>query len=120
MRKRLHFCTASLWAGSLLATLMPAYAAVNSLTISEKAGVTTTNYPVQIGRPFVKGEISGFPQALVNGTAVSTQADVKQRWNDGSVKHAIVSFLIPTLSSGSTVTVTFRNQSACNCGAGSR
>jgi hypothetical protein len=107
-------------AGFISIAPAPASGAVNSLTITEKAGTTTTNYPIQIGRPFVQGEIANFPQALVGGAPVTTQADVKQRWSDGSVKHAILTFLIPTLSSGSTVTVTFRNQSSCNCGSGAR
>lgn len=84
--------------------------AVNSLTITEKGGVTTVNYPIQIGRPFVQAEIANAPQAILDGTPVTTQADVKQRWPDGSVKHAVISFLIPQLNSGATVTVTFRNQ----------
>jgi len=94
--------------------------ATNSMTIVERAGVTTTNYPVQIGRPFVAGEIANSPQAIVNGTPVTTQADVKQRWTDGTVKHAILSFVIPSLPSNGSVTVTFRNQTSCNCGSGVR
>ncbi|MBS1808231.1 MAG: BACON domain-containing protein [Acidobacteria bacterium] len=86
----------------------------NFLTIKEKAGVTTSQYPIQIGRPFVPGEISNFPQAVVNGAAVATQADVKSRWPDGSVKHAILSFYLPTLAANSTVTVSFVNQTSGN------
>ncbi|MCK6554766.1 hypothetical protein L6Q96_09335 [Candidatus Binatia bacterium] len=89
-------------------------AVTNSLTITEKAGSTTTNYPIQLGRPFVQGEIAGFPQAMVDGTPVLTQADVKTRWPDGSVKHAVLTFLVPTLEADSTVTVTFRNQTSGN------
>ena len=98
----------------LLSSAVAASAATNSLTITEKAGRTTNNYPIQIGRPFVRSEIPNFPQALVNGTAVTTQADVKTRWPDGSVKHAILTFLIPTLNANSTVAVTFRNQTSGN------
>ncbi len=91
-----------------------ALAVVNSLTIREEDGVATANYPVQIARPFVQGEIQNFPQAIVNGNSVFTQADVKQRWSDGSVKHAIISFLIPNLSANGTVQITFRNQTTGN------
>jgi hypothetical protein len=87
----------------------PLYAVSNSLTITESAGVTTNNYPVQVGRPFVQGEVpsGGLPQASVNGVLVPTQVDVKSRWGDGSLKHAIISFLIPTLSANRSVSVTF-------------
>jgi hypothetical protein len=108
-----HWCR---WFSSLaaLAALSPLQAATDSITIREKSGVTTRNYPVQIGRPFLAGEIANFPQAVVNGTPAETQADVKLRWPDGSVKHAILAFLIPNLPARSTVTVTFRNQPACD------
>ena len=96
----------------LLAIPGVASGATNSITIRERGGVTTTNYPIQIGRPFVQGEISSAPQAVVNGTPVETQADVKTRWPDGSVKHAILCFYIPTLSAGGQALVTFRNQTA--------
>lgn len=98
----------------ILASAGQLWAATNSLTITEKAGRTTSNYPIQIGRPFVRGEIANFPQAVIGATAVTTQADVKTRWPDGSVKHAVLSFLIPTLAANGTVTVSFRNQTTGN------
>src|ERR1035441_197768 len=87
----------------LAATLLaiPAFA-TNSLTITEKGGVTTTNYPVQFGRPFVAAEIGACPRPIINGTpATSWQADVKNRWTDGSAKYAIIAFLIPSLAANS-------------------
>ena len=86
----------------------------NGITITEVGGVTTQNYPIQIGRPFVQGEIPNFPQAVIDGAPVLTQADVKVRWPDGSVKHAILNFFIPTLRSRSQVLITFRNQTSGN------
>jgi hypothetical protein len=59
---------------------------------------------VQFGRPFKAAEISDYPQVLLGGTAVPTQADVKQRWGDGSVKHAVISFILPSLAAGASVT----------------
>lgn len=101
----------------LALAVFPAFGLVNSANIRETAGQTTNNYPVQFGRPFAQGEIPNAPQALLDGAPVVTQADVKSRWPDGSVKHAILSFLIPTLRANSAVTVTFRDQPATN-GAG--
>ena len=99
--------------GSLL-TIFGQTNVLNSITIKEKAGVKTTNYPLQIGRAFVQGEIKSFPQAVVNNVSLTTQADVKSRWPDGSVKHAILTFYLPTLNANSTVVVTFVNQTAGN------
>jgi hypothetical protein len=86
----------------------------NFLTIYEKANVTTVNYPMQIARPFIKSEIQNFPQAIVNGIPVSTQADVKQWYSDGSVEHAIISFFIPQLAANDSVLVSFQNQNTGN------
>jgi chitodextrinase len=81
----------------------------NTITITETTGSAQTNYPVQIGRPFVQGELpSGqLPQAFINNSGIPTQVDVKERWSDGSLKHAIISFLISTLSANQSVVVTF-------------
>jgi hypothetical protein len=111
-----RFRTIPMLTAIVLAVLIApaAYSAVNSITISETQGISSTDYPVQIGRPFVEGEVANFPQAIVNGKPVLTQADVKQRWSDGSVKHAIVSFIVPTLPARGSVTVTFQNQATGN------
>lgn len=86
----------------------------NTLTITDVDSTTTTNYPVQFGRPFAEGEIADYPQALIGGTPVTTQANVQTRWPGGSVKHAIVSFLVPSLTADSTITITFQNQASGN------
>jgi hypothetical protein len=86
----------------------------NIVTITEETGEAVSNYPIQIARPFLRGEIPNFPQVKVDGTPVTTQADIKQRYWDGSVKHAVICFLIPSLSANSTVQVTFQNQSTGN------
>ncbi len=103
---------ALLWVGGRAAAAQPD--ATNFITIREKAGVATTQYPIQIGRPFAPGEIPNFPQAVIGTTNLVTQADVKSRWPDGSVKHAILSFYLPTLAANGTVTVNFINQTAGN------
>jgi hypothetical protein len=69
---------------------------------------------VQIGRPFVQGEITNFPQAVVSGSGLLTQADVKNRYPDGSVKFAVISFLLPSLPANGSVTVNFVNQTTGN------
>ena len=97
--------------GVMLAALPPE---ANALTLTDVDSTTTTNYPVQFGRPFAESEIADYPQAIISGTPVTTQANVKTRWPDGSVKHAIVSFLVPSLTADSTVTITFQNQASGN------
>jgi len=86
----------------------------NYIIIKEKAGVTTVNYPIQIARPFVEGEITDYPQAVISGVPVLTQADVKTRWEDNSAKHSVISFYIPELEANDSIIITFINQSESN------
>ena len=78
----------------------------NTLTVKNE-GSTASNMPIQIGRAFKQGDIpSGqSPQAWVGSTAVPTQVDSKNVWGDGSLRYAVISFLIPTFTSGTTYTV---------------
>lgn len=89
-------------------------AAANVVRITEAEGVSTTDYPVQIGRVFARGEITAYPAAIVDGTPVQTQAEVKTRWDDGSAKHAVLSFHVPRLQARQQVRVTFGNQPGGN------
>ena len=86
----------------------------NIVTVTETRGVGLTNYPLQIGRPFMPGEIPDFPQAAVDQTPVLTQADVKQRYPDGSVKFAILSFIIPSVPPKHSVHIAFQDQTSGN------
>ena len=86
----------------------------NTVTIFETSGSSQANRAVSISRPFRPGDIPHFAQALVNGVAVLTQCDVKNRWPDGSLKFAIVSFIIPQLPASGSVTVSFTDQTSGN------
>ncbi len=84
------------------------------LYVYEVDGITQANRPITFGRVFAKGEIAQCPQPVIGGSAVTPyQADVKNRWDDGSVKFAIISFT-QTLTPQSSTTVTFQNNSSCN------
>lgn len=101
--------------GIYTANVQPASAApANTMTVTNKSSGAQTNYPLQFARPFMQGEIANYPQVLVNGVAVTTQADVKQRYSDGSVKHAIISLIIPSIPASGALTLTFQNQSTGN------
>jgi hypothetical protein len=82
----------------------------NTMTIKNDDSLTFTNYPIQFGRAFVKGEIlsGNRPQVLINGVAVNTQVDIKNYWDDGSVKFAVISFVLSSLNVGQQATITFR------------
>ena len=52
-------------------------AAPNTITITNRTDAVVVNYPLQFGRPFVRGEIRNYPQVLIDGAPVTTQADIK-------------------------------------------
>ena len=51
---------------------------------------------------------------LVNGQPVATQADVKNRYPDGSVEFAVIAAVIPAIPASGSLTLTFQNQNAGN------
>jgi hypothetical protein len=84
----------------------------NTMSLSLPTG-TATSYPYQFGRVFKQGVIANYPQVLIDGVPQTTQADVKNRWPDGSVKFAILSLVVSSLNTAQS-TLTFQNQSTVN------
>ena len=62
-----------------------AAAVPNSVTIKDTSNSAQNNRPFTLSRVFAQGEIAHFAQAVIGGTAVATQCDIKTRWPDGSV-----------------------------------
>lgn len=82
----------------------------NQITVYETSGVMQRERPISIARAFRRGDVPHFAEAVIAGHPVLTQCDVKNRWPDGSVKFAVVSFVIPTLASNSATVVAFADQ----------
>lgn len=114
---RLHLLKPRLHVSLLSIVLMagPSFATPsgNGIEIQELSGAAQTNRPFTISRIFKQGDIPNFPQAVVGGTPLTTQADVKTRWPDGSVQHVVLSF-IASLSANQSATVNFQNQGSGN------
>ena len=82
----------------------------NTVVLRNRGRETLHQYPLQFARPFVQGEIANSPQVLIDGTPVPTQADVMMRYADHSVKHAVISVIVPALPADKPVTLTFKDQ----------
>ncbi len=100
--------------GSTVPAIVNPMPSSNGVTIKSGAAQSEQR-TFSISRVFAKGEITNYPQARVNGSATLTQADVMSRYEDGSVKHVIISF-VATLPGNGSLNVDFVNQSNCNCG----
>jgi len=101
---------------ALLLLTVPAWGLSNAVTIQTASAAPATQVH-RVPRWFAEGEIAGHPRPFVNNLpAASWQAEVKNRWADGSVRFAIVSFQAGVPAGGS-ITVDFRNSpDACHLG----
>ena len=111
---------AFLWTGAASAassTVSPNFVSAgsgpaNTVTISNASGAAIANYPFQFGRPFLAGAIPHVPRALINGQLVTTQADVKNRYPDGSAEFAVMAVVIPAIPASGSLTMSFQDTTA--------
>jgi hypothetical protein len=89
----------------------------NGVVLKNFSTTDANNKTFSVSRIFAKGEIVNYPKARIGGVAIETQADVMSRYEDGSVKHVVISFVTSVPGNGSTA-VDFINQTSCNCGVG--
>ncbi len=93
----------------------PRLSAANTMIVSLPPGSgPVAKYPLLFGRPFLVGAVpSGrCPVVAVNGVAVPTQADIKNRYPDGSAKYAVIA-IQPDIAALGRLTLTF-GPGACN------
>ena len=81
----------------------------NHITLTDASGLGETNYPFQFGRPFIEGAIPHAPQVLINGVPAASQADVHNRYPDGSTEYAVMAVVIPSIPANGSVTLTFQD-----------
>lgn len=85
-------CSLPIGAFVVLASAVPLAAARNGVAIADLRGVA--GQPFTISRVFAEGEIHGFAKPRIDGGFPAVwQCDVMTRWTDGSVQHALVSFV---------------------------
>ena len=82
----------------------PVGATLTTLQIVDKAAVAQTNVPLTFGQVFAKGALpaSAGLTGLYNGSQLPVQLNVKAIHADGSVRHAVISAILPQLNAGHT------------------
>lgn len=88
-----------------LLMIAPCMGSVTTLTLYEREGKTTSNYPLTFGHVFKDGDVTGYVSVTYNGTILTTQCDVKTTYPSGDVKFAVISVVLPSVTSGSTNTL---------------
>jgi len=86
----------------------------NTMTLVNLSSAVVLDYPLQFARAFVEGEIADYAEIVLDGGAIPTQCDVKNRWGDGSVKFAILAAVVPSLLPDVPATLQFVNGAANN------
>jgi Protein of unknown function (DUF3383) len=87
----------------------------NTVTVTNETPSPMRDYPLQLGRPFLKGAIPAgrCPHlVLAEGAAgrqrpLASQADVKNRYPDGSIEYAVVAALLPVVPTHGRITLGF-------------
>lgn len=69
---------------------------VTTVTVKNPSGVARPAGPATFGVFLAKGDV----KESVAAQGLATQADVKRHWDDGSIKHAIVTVALPAMEAG--------------------
>ncbi|ETR67919.1 MAG: hypothetical protein OMM_04873 [Candidatus Magnetoglobus multicellularis str. Araruama] len=86
-----------------------------SFSIEELSGNDLTNMPITFAQPFVAGDISNSQTIKVmtsDQNVLPTQIDKKSLYPDGSLKHGIISFILPEAASNEIQTFTLTSARA--------
>ena len=74
---------------------------VTTVTLRPRAGQPAKGVPITFGQVFKKGDIK--QGVLVGAPGASVQADVKRKYDDGSVRFAVISVMVPELAGETAV-----------------
>jgi hypothetical protein len=89
--------------GTPKATLKPAIPAGGITWVVFEADAKQDKVPVSFGQVFAPGDLrptDGLSGKLPDGSSIPLQVDVKTRHADGSVRHAVISALLPHVAAG--------------------
>lgn len=84
-------------------------AAITTVTVDEKDGVTTNNYPLTFGHLFKQGDAPSNVYIKIGSTSIPTQCDVKSTYSDGSIRFAVLSILVPTVPANGSVSLSLES-----------
>jgi hypothetical protein len=94
---------------------------IATVVIESTSSSNQTNVPVTFGHAFPQGAVpSGSTIVLTQtgGSTLPTQVDVKSRYSDGSIKHAVISTRVPSLAGNGSVPLSLSTASGSGSGTG--
>lgn len=92
---------------------------VATVTVTNEAAVLRSNWPVTFGHYFKKGDVASTATVgvKIGSTAIACDVIHKATYSDGSLKHAIITAVIPTLSASASQALTIYTQSVPGAGS---
>jgi hypothetical protein len=100
------------------AAVLPVGGVITDIEV-QNLGAAQTSVPFTFGQIFAVGDLlptQGLVAKLANGTVLRLQTDVKATHPDGSVRHAIISGILPTLAAGQLSTLQLAKSSVTEAG----
>jgi hypothetical protein len=88
--------------------------AITTLTVQSASKRSQQNVPVTTGQPFVAGDVpkgSHLEAVTADGKSLPTQVDWKATYSDGSLRHGIITFVLPQMPAGGKVRVGLHRRS---------
>lgn len=88
---------------------------LTDIKVETAAGAAQTNVPISLAQPFKIGALPASGAAVDlfrNGVTVPCQIDVKATHADGSVRHAVLNAIMPTVSTGAAQVWSIRRAAA--------
>jgi hypothetical protein len=88
---------------------------ITNIRFESTASANQTNVPVTFGQVFAPGDLSSTSSlagVLDSGATIPLQVDVKAKHADGSVRHAVISAVLPTLNAGEVRTMSLNRSTA--------
>ena len=82
--------------------------AITTVAIDSTSNAEQTNVPVTFGQVFKQGDVLPTEKLvgkLADGSAIPIQVDIKATHSDGSLRHAIISAILPALPAGKSLSI---------------
>ncbi|WP_229423029.1 hypothetical protein [Telluria aromaticivorans] len=102
-------------AATSTSTTSTATSSITDVRFESTAAAAQSNVPVTFGQVFAPGHLASAASLsgrLDNGVTIPLQLDVKAKHPDGSVRHAIISAVLPSLAAGEVRTMTLNRDAA--------
>lgn len=107
-------------AGALLLGVLPAFAGtIVTDTVVNQSTAAQTNVPITFGQVFKDGDVPSGAKltATLNGQPVALQVDPKATNPDGSLRHAVLTAMVPSLAAAAKLPLTLSTGATLPAGA---